>query len=232
MAIKSIFFDLDNTLWDFSASAHKALTGVYEQHLRGLGVDQEAWQQAYNRHNNELWHLYRQGMVNSEDVKVERFVRSFAELCVSHLPALEIAPQFLHSLVQNTVLFPGVVETLTTLSRSYTLGVITNGFAASKERLCVLGLDKVFSSLITSEAVGVPKPRPDMFLHALKEVNCLPEEFVYVGDDYETDIIGAKAAGVQAVLFNHKGLSIDAKNPQPDAVIYIFAELMDLFPTG
>lgn len=232
MAIKSIFFDLDNTLWDFNASANMALSALYEQHLRSLGVTEHDWRQAYNKHNNELWHHYRQGKANSEDVKVQRFVRSFVELGVAHLPAPQIAPEFLQSLVQNTVLFPDVAETLTALSRSYILGVITNGFAASKERLGALGLDKVFSSLITSEAVGVPKPHPDMFLHALAEIGCAPEEFAYVGDDYEADVIGAKAAGVKAVLFNHKGLDLTTKTPQPDAVIYTFAELMDLFPIG
>ena len=232
MTIKSIFFDLDNTLWDFNASAQSALTVVYEQYLRGLGVNEEAWRQVYNRHNNELWEQYRQGKANSDDVKVQRFARSFAELGASHLPASEIAPDFLQSLVQNTMLFPSVVETLTSLSRAYTLGVITNGFAASKERLGVLGLDKIFSYLITSETVGVPKPRPDMFLHALNSVGCLPGEFAYVGDDYDTDVIGAKAAGVQAILFNHKGEDLSGRTPQPDAIIYIFKELMDLFPTG
>lgn len=205
---------------------------VYEQHLRSSGVNEQSWREAYNRHNNQLWHQYRQGKANSEDVKVQRFVRSFAELGVAHLPASAIAPQFLQSLVQNTVLFPGVIETLTALSRSYTLGVITNGFAASKERLGVLGLDKIFSSLITSETVGVPKPRPDMFLHAFATVNCLPEEFAYVGDDYDTDIVGAKAVGAKAILFNHKGIDLDGRLLQPDAVIYKFTELMDLFPTG
>ena len=205
---------------------------VYEQYLRSLGVNEQAWQQVYNRHNNQLWDQYRQGKASSEDVKLQRFARSFAELGVAQLPASDIAPQFLMNLVQSTVLFPGVVETLTALSGSYTLGVITNGFAASKERLGVLGLDKLFSCLITTEVVGVPKPRPDMFLYALDAVGCLPEEFVYVGDDYDTDIVGAKAAGVQAILFNHKGLDLDAKILQPDAVIYKFTELMDLFPIG
>jgi len=230
--IKSIFFDLDNTLWDFNASADLALNMVYEQHLRALSIDQYTWRQVYNRHNNELWNLYRQALVTSEQVKIERFRRSFAELGAAHLPASEIAPAFLQGVVEKTVLFPDVVETLTALSRAYTLGVITNGFAASERRLTTLGLDKLFCTLITSEAIGVPKPQPAMFLHALSIVDCRPEEFVYVGDDYSTDIVGAKSAGVRAVLFNHKREDVADKVPKPDAVIDTFTQLMDLFPIG
>lgn len=231
MTIRSIFFDLDNTLWDFNASAELALGLVYERYLRQWGVNLE-WREVYERHNTELWRLYREGKVNSEQVKVGRFERTFHELGLTKLPADEVGRVFLQSLVEQTVLFPGAVETLMTLSRSYVLGVITNGFAASQERLAVLGLDKLFSYLITSEAIGVPKPQPAMFLHALKLVGCRPEELVYVGDDYETDVIGAKAASVKAILFNHKGENISAKIPQPDAIIYEFTELMDLFATG
>lgn len=230
LPVKGIFFDLDNTIWDFSASANISLSQVYQRHVQESGVPEEFWRKAYHKHNDALWHQYRLGKVTSADVKVLRFTHSFFDVGIKNMDFTDIAHSFLQDIVDNTMLFADVLTTLSHLSKSYTLGVITNGFVASGERLAKHGLDKLFSVLITSEQIGVPKPDPRIFLHALDSVKLTPSEVAYIGDDYATDIVGAKLAGLQAILFNHKGEKLAGKDPQPDAVIYEFSSLTGLFP--
>jgi len=228
MNIQCIFFDLDNTLWDFSASSQLALTDIYKRYIKSYGIREEDWRIVYSKHNEELWKQYRQGKVDSKGVKIQRFARAFGDLGLTNQDYTQISEEYLECLVTNTVLFPNVVETLRILNERYTLGVITNGFAASTQRLSTLGLDKFFACLVTSEAAGVPKPHIEIFSQALHMVQCTAECSAYVGDDYETDVVGAKNAGLKAVLFNHKGLDIAGKNPQPDHIVSSFEGLKDI----
>jgi putative hydrolase of the HAD superfamily len=54
--------------------------------------------------------------------------------------------------------------------------------------------------VIDSSLVGVEKPDPAIFLAALDSLGVGPEEALYVGDLYEVDVVGARAAGIEAVL--------------------------------
>src|SRR5260370_32820715 len=64
-----------------------------------------------------------------------------------------------------------------------------------------LGLDRYFSSIVTSTDLGVSKPHPDMFLWALSLLGVAPQQAVMVGNDARRDIRGAKALGLMTILF-------------------------------
>jgi putative hydrolase of the HAD superfamily len=63
-----------------------------------------------------------------------------------------------------------------------------------------LGLGGLVNTVVTSAAAGAAKPDPAIFEVALQEVRCAAENAVFVGDSPETDIAGARAAGIRAVL--------------------------------
>ena len=234
MTIKGIFFDLDNTIWDFSASSKKALEAVYQKYLAGLGVDREAWLISYRIHNEALWQAYREGRESAENVKHLRFHHSFAQVGLEMRCSQSqgVATFFLEAIVKNTVLFPLVGETLLRLKEHYMLGVITNGFAASLDRLNALGLGGLFSVFVTAEEAGRPKPHQGIFIRAANLAGFLPHQVIYVGDDYESDVVGAKAAGMGTVLFNHKHMDLSAAGDPPDYIIQDFSQLIELLVPG
>jgi putative hydrolase of the HAD superfamily len=80
------------------------------------------------------------------------------------------------------------------------LGVVSNSDGRVEQALEAAGLRGYFDVVIDSALVGVEKPDPRIFHAALDALGVSPEEALYVGDLYEVDIIGARAAGMQAVL--------------------------------
>ena len=68
------------------------------------------------------------------------------------------------------------------------------------------GLAPYLSFVIDSTVVGVAKPDPGVFKLGLAEANVAPGEAVYVGDSYFVDVMGARAVGMNAVLFDPGGV--------------------------
>jgi HAD superfamily hydrolase (TIGR01509 family) len=70
------------------------------------------------------------------------------------------------------------------------------------ETLDRLGLTTLLDVIITSQDVGVGKPDPQIFLEGLKRAGVLPEETLYVGDQYQVDVVGARNAGIRGILLD------------------------------
>jgi putative hydrolase of the HAD superfamily len=102
-------------------------------------------------------------------------------------------------------LWSGVAErSAATLSRlraaGLRLGVVSNSDGRVEEALEAAGLRQLFDVVVDSALVGVEKPDPRIFHAALDALGVAPEEALYVGDLYEVDVVGARAAGMEAVL--------------------------------
>jgi putative hydrolase of the HAD superfamily len=65
-----------------------------------------------------------------------------------------------------------------------------------------LGLGGLLNVVVTSAQAGAAKPDPAIFVVALQEVQCSAENALFVGDSPETDIAGARSAGLRAVLID------------------------------
>jgi putative hydrolase of the HAD superfamily len=80
--------------------------------------------------------------------------------------------------------------------------VVSNSNGNCKELLADMGLADFFDVIVDSAIVGVEKPHPDVFAHALEPLGIRPEEAVMVGDFYCIDVMGARRAGLGAVLYD------------------------------
>jgi HAD superfamily hydrolase (TIGR01509 family) len=95
------------------------------------------------------------------------------------------------------------------------LGVVSNSDGRVEEALVAAGVRECFDVVLDSALVGVEKPDPAIFRAALDALGVAPAEALYVGDLYEVDVVGARAAGMEAVL-----LVPDAAVPGPDCRRY------------
>ncbi|WP_344116618.1 HAD family hydrolase [Nocardioides marmoribigeumensis] len=80
------------------------------------------------------------------------------------------------------------------------LGALTNsGRDYTAGKLAAAGLDRLLPVVVTRDTLGFGKPDPRVFEHACSELGTRPGETVYVGDEYDVDVLGALGAGVRAV---------------------------------
>jgi len=123
----------------------------------------------------------------------------------------------------------GVAATLDALrAAGLRLSLASNAEPLLRRKLAELGLAQRFDHLAISGEVGVEKPNPRFFLGALDVLGVSPERAVHVGDLYEVDVVGARAAGLAAIMVDPAGLSADRDVPR----IRSLAELPALIGLG
>jgi HAD superfamily hydrolase (TIGR01509 family) len=91
----------------------------------------------------------------------------------------------------------------------YYLGVISNSVGTMEEQFGRVGLRQYFREVLDSAVVGVEKPDPRIFRMALAAAGAPPDEALFVGDTYSTDIGGARLAGMRGVLIDRIGVYDD-----------------------
>lgn len=109
--------------------------------------------------------------------------------------------------------FDDVAPTLAILrQRGLTLGLISNIDQRGSELIDSLELGDYVDFAITSGETGLEKPNPAAFREALRKANAAPNESIMVGDQPESDIIGAIRVGITPILIDR-----DGNHPQYDA---------------
>lgn len=225
MAFTTVLWDLDNTLLDFDASAHAALGAT----LHWLGVEAKPeYFQSYRAINDRLWTLLEEGAIDLPELKRRRFSSLLAYIGKEGDP-LEVNRQYLDFLAQQTHLIPGVKPVLQAMQLvGVRMGVITNGLSAVQApRLRRTGLDVFFEAVIVSEEIGVAKPFPAFFSHALQAMQIeKTEEVLVIGDNPGSDILGGQQSGLATCWFNPKG----RENPLPMAPDFEVRQLSEIPP--
>jgi putative hydrolase of the HAD superfamily len=108
---------------------------------------------------------------------------------------------------------PGTRESLERLRQKFRIAVISNADGGIKRVLTRCGIADCFESITDSGIVGVEKPHAKIFEAALAAMNVRADESLYVGDVYSVDYLGARNAGMQAVLVDVAGAYRDRDLP-------------------
>lgn len=92
------------------------------------------------------------------------------------------------------------------------MGTLTGGLSVDMEhRLKFFGIKDYFEHIVATATLPFGKPEPEIFYYILRLTDLIPEEMVYVGDNYEYDIVGATKVGILAILIDreqkHLGLA-------------------------
>ncbi len=218
MAVRHVFFDIDNTLFptsEFAELARKnairamielglpfidstALYAKLLQIIKKLGSNSD-------QHFNELL----------KELKVKKPSRYIAAAVAAY-----------HNTKTSILPYPEVPRTLLELRENgYKLYVATDGDAIKQwDKLIRLGIALYFEDVFVSEEVGMEKSR-EFFEKVLKNLALNPKECVMIGDKEDKDIAPARAAGMKTILADrvHLEISGNAHN-----VISNFSTLLDI----
>ena len=105
----------------------------------------------------------------------------------------------------------------------------SNGFhEVQYKKLAACGLRDYFDTIILSEDAGVNKPSPAYFDYALKKSGATCQSTLMIGDNLQTDILGALNAGIDALLFNRWSVDVKETSQTPTFVVSNLREIMNI----
>jgi putative hydrolase of the HAD superfamily len=204
----TIFLDLDGTLLDHDAAERSgaiAIFGAFRHVFPHWEADSFAdeWQRLLERYvatcpaghasiqedrRAQMRELFGQAWVSLTDSEADAVFRTYLE----HYEA-------------SCRAFPDVILCLDTLAR-YPLGIITDGDREEeRQKLEAIGVAQYFTHVIASSEVGTGKPDPEIFREACRRAGCDPASSFYVGDRFETDAVGSRAAGLHGIWLDRRG---------------------------
>ncbi|QQE73851.1 HAD family hydrolase [Brevibacillus composti] len=226
---KLILFDLDDTLFDYTKSFEAGMRQTIRQHRLSADLDEDRFYRRLKAYSEELWPDLIENRISLQEYRHTRLVKTAAEWgrTVGEEESRDFQRMFLAACFEAIVPEPNVQACLHELAADYRLGIVTNGpedMAYTKvERL---GIAHLFprESIVISEKVGHHKPDPRIFSAALEIFGLQPGETLFVGDNWEADVAGAMAAGMDAVWINPHKLA-PPSGPVPYAVVERLVQL-------
>jgi len=200
-----LFFDLDNTIWDFNSNSYDALQIALEKLglLKAISSYADFFK-IYSDVNDRLWEQYRQGTVTKKVLSIQRFEETFEknEIPLTIGGAI-LNDSYLHEMPLQTRLIDGARELLDYLHGRYKMSIITNGFKEVQyHKIHRSELSKYFGKIFISEEVGAQKPERVIFEHAAKSVNARKKNSLMIGDSWDADILGAMNYGIDQIYFS------------------------------
>ena len=231
MRYKDLFIDFDDTLYDTHGNAVIALKETFEVfHLERYFEDPNVFYDAYWTANIDLWSRYSKGEIDRPYLIVERFRRPLSMgvgLEVTEPLCLEMSDVFLDFCSSKPGVIDGAHELMDYLrSRGYRMHMTSNGFhEVQYKKLAACGLRDYFDTIILSEDAGVNKPSPQYFDYALKVSGADRQTTLMIGDNLNTDVVGALNAGINAMLVNRWDVK---KEDIPQNVTFVVNALRDI----
>lgn len=209
--IRALSFDADGTLWDFrKVMRHSLALALYElrrevgKAAAGLTVD------ALMETRDRVAAMSGPDRV-LEDVRREAFGQTLLEIGAPDDELAErLSALYLHHRFHDIELYPDAAPALEGLRGRYQLGLLTNGNTYPER----CGLAGIFDFVVLAQDHGFRKPDPRLFHVAVQQCGCRPEEVLHVGDSWENDVVGARAAGLSAVWLNREGAPRPALEPE------------------
>ena len=222
---KSVFFDADDTLFDYPRAERAALLACLCEFR--ISSEPEIFLDTYQRHNHDLWQAFERGEMDQAALRVERFRRLFAELGFLYPAPEAVSPFYLEILSGQSQLLPGALATVRTLAKKFPLAMITNGIASvQNRRFAASSLTPYFQAVVISEEVGIAKPDPRIFAPALQKIGVEAADVLYVGDSVTSDMAAAHNAGMDFCWLNPNGIPVPAGHA-PAFIIASIKELLD-----
>lgn len=224
-----IVFDFDNTLFDYAATEVNALQMVF----RGLRLPyKEEFRFEFIKINRGLWN---EKNVNTQDLRLIRFKELFKSIgCEINFEAICKAAAIYIKASEQGILIEGVDKTIKELKkRAIILDIASSGYTNPRiEKLHNSSIGGCFDYVLFREDFDHVKIKPDssFFFEILKKhPDISHDRILYIGDSFDTDIIGSKKAGLSNVWFNY--FNTDTKDfnmDYCDFVIYKFCDLLKL----
>ena len=224
MQISTISFDGDMTLWDFQKvmqhSLKHTLVELQKQvstpRVLELTIDKMIVirEQFAEEVKGKIWNL--------EEIRRQAFERTLEHVgCPDKDLAAHLNTIYRKHRFEDIELYPDVIPTFDALAPHFKLGLLSNGNTYPER----CGLEGYFTFVVFSQDVQVEKPDPRIFEITAQRAGCELAQLLHVGDSLETDIAGARNAGVSSVWLNREDVTNNTWI-QPDYEVTSLTEIL------
>ncbi|GAB2558632.1 HAD family hydrolase [Gracilibacillus alcaliphilus] len=205
--MKTIIFDVDDTLYDQAQSFHRTFHRHISDNYSYEEIDKVY--RASRKYSEQLFDQSEAGEITVYQWQTERFRMA------CHDFGMEMSTQQAETFDRgykeeqsNIQLFPEVRQLLDELfQQGKQLAILTNG-EEQRQMLKIKQLQLMKwipdDHIFISGSYGVAKPNKAIFDIVAEGLQCNPEQTIYVGDSYEKDMVGAKQLNWHTVWMNHR----------------------------
>ena len=219
--IKSVIFDLDNTLLDFMKMKSVSINAAVEAMINmGMDIDKE-------KSVNKIFTIYDTKGYEHQEVFNEFIINKIGKINYKYLAAAIVEYKKAKEISLN--LYPDVIPTLNKLlSMNLNLGIVSD--APSREawmRLYTLNLHNFFDEVVTFNDTGFCKPAKEPFIKISEKLNANLEECIMIGDWPERDIKGAGQLGMKTAFAKYGSIE-DIIDSGADYELDSLSEVVDI----
>jgi len=209
--IKAVFFDFYHTLVGYSPSREKVGAGV----LRDFGIEIEPQQLSRSFTVADEYFIVENARspINQRSLEGKTAVFTHYQLVMLKEAGIETSPDLIAAIMEKwrnssfkLVLFDDVAPVLADLKqRGLVLGLISNVDTDITPTLAELGLAPLLDVVVTSLDTGYTKPQPQIFQEAVARAGVKADDSLFIGDQYQIDVLGAEKAGLKGLLLDRGG---------------------------
>ena len=203
--IKTILWDLDNTLIDFDIAEKNAIKSLFERYNLGLCTDKML--KDYDKINKSYWKKFEKNEIDKKVGLVQRYVDFFKLYNLDTGIASEFNDAYQLALGDTIIYIDdsyNIVKSLKGKVRQY---LVSNGTTvAQRNKLKKSKFDELFDNVFLSEEIGFEKPNVEFFNIVFDKIGLVDKlEAIIVGDSISSDIQGGENAGIKTAWYNPKG---------------------------
>lgn len=226
MSYKFVYFDLDDTLLDHQLAEAAALEDVHQNFPFFKKITADKLIEVYHQVNTQQWMLYSSGEIERDDLQRNRFEQTLQKLALDVSRYKEVGDFYMQCYRDHWRWIEGAQLAYQKVAQEYPVGILTNGFAETQKiKFKRFELNKSAEHVVISEDVGALKPDPRVFEHATDLANVAPEDILYVGDSFTSDIEGGSSFGWNTAWYTSNGDS--EKHQKADFVFNNFNDLTE-----
>ena len=202
MFYKAVIFDLDNTLYDYDYCHNKALKEIFKFINEKNGINVDILSEEYNKASFFLkCELKNTASSHNKMIYFKRMIESLN----LNLNLLKIINEMYWSIFLDNIKCFDFVENFIKWNKTINIkiGILTDyQLEYQILKLEKLGLINYIDCILTSEEIGIEKPSSYGFLLLLNKMNLKFDEAIFIGDDYEKDIVGSNNLNIKSYHFN------------------------------